>query len=64
MTPDELKSKKPADLKLHEKELREELFKLKLQRSMGQLDKNHRINEVRKNIARTLTVYNEKQKKG
>lgn len=64
MTPDELKAKKPADLKIHEKELREELFKLKLQRTVGQLDKNHRIKEVRKDIARTLTVFNEKRKKG
>ncbi len=64
MTPDELKAKKPADLKIHEQELREELFKLKLQRTVGQLDKNHRIKEVRKDIARTLTVFNEKRKKG
>jgi len=64
VTPDELKSKSPADLKIHEGELREELFKLKLQRSVGQLDKNHRIQQVRKDIARTLTVLNEKRKKG
>lgn len=64
MTLDELKSKNPSDLKLHQRELNEELFKLKLKKSMGQLEKNHQLKQVRKNIARTLTIYNQKVKKG
>ncbi len=64
MTPEELKSKSPADLKIHEQELREELFKLKLQQGVGQLEKNHRVKQVRRDIARTLTVLNLKVKEG
>ena len=63
MTPEELKSKTPADLKIHENELREELFKLNLQKSVGQLEKFHRLKELKKDIARTLTTLNQKTKK-
>ncbi len=63
MTPEELKSKTPTDLKIHESELREELFKLKLKQGVGQLEKNHRVKQVRRDIARTLTVLNQKLRK-
>ncbi len=63
MTPEELKTKSPADLKIHEKELREELFKLNLQKSVGQLEKSHRLKELRRDIARTMTILNLKNKK-
>ncbi len=60
MTPEELKLKTPADLKLHAKELSEELFKMKLKKGMGQLEKTHHLKQVRKDIARTLTALNQK----
>jgi large subunit ribosomal protein L29 len=39
---------------------REELFKLRFQHATAQLEKTHRIPEVKKNIARILTVLKEK----
>ncbi len=64
MTLDELKTKTPSDLKIHENELRTELFKLKLKQGVGQLEKNHLVKQARRNIARTLTILNQKSKKG
>ncbi|WP_300158039.1 50S ribosomal protein L29 [Solidesulfovibrio sp.] len=41
-------------------ESREELFKLRFQHATAQLEKTHRLREVRKDIARIMTVQNEK----
>ena len=43
-------------------ESREELFKLRFQHATAQLEKTHRLRQVRKDIARILTVQNEKQR--
>ncbi|KAF5035549.1 50S ribosomal protein L29 [anaerobic digester metagenome] len=40
-------------------ESREELFKLRFQHATAQLEKTHRLREIRKDIARILTVQNE-----
>ena len=40
----------------------EELFKLRFQHATAQLEKTHRLRQVRKDIARILTVQNEKQR--
>ena len=45
-------------------ENREELFKLRFQHATAQLEKTHRLRQVRKNIARILTVQNEKKRQG
>jgi large subunit ribosomal protein L29 len=37
-------------------DLREELFNLKIQHSIGQLENPNRLKEVRKDIARVLTL--------
>lgn len=37
-------------------DLREELFKLRAQRAVSQLEKSHRVKEVRRTIARLLTI--------
>lgn len=37
-------------------DLREELFKLRAQRAVSQLEKSHRVKEVRRTIARVLTI--------
>ena len=62
MTPNELREKNLKELAAVEKELREELFRLKMQNATGQLEKNHRLTEVRRDLARVLTIM--KQKKG
>jgi large subunit ribosomal protein L29 len=48
---------------LHEKEreLAEQLFALRLQKVTGQLEKPSRVRDVRKDLARVLTVLREKQ---
>jgi len=37
-------------------DLREELFKLRAQRAVSQLEKSHRVKDVRRTIARVLTI--------
>ena len=46
-------SKKLADLK-------EELFNLRFQHAINQLDNPHRIDDVKKDIARVMTVMRQK----
>ena len=41
-------------------ELKEELFNLRFQHAINQLDNPHRISDVRKDIARVMTVLREK----
>ncbi len=43
-------------------ETRRELFNLRFQHATGQLENTGQIKEVRKNIARFLTVLNQKQR--
>ena len=52
MTIDELNSKLG--------ELKEELFNLRFQLAINQLDKPHKITEVKHDIARVMTVLREK----
>ena len=42
------------------KELKSELFTLRFQNAINQLANPHRIGEVKKDIARVMTVLNEK----
>ncbi|MBQ9467543.1 MAG: 50S ribosomal protein L29 [Clostridia bacterium] len=52
MTPDELNGKL--------KELKEELFNLRFQHAVHQLDNPHKIEDVKKDIARVMTILHEK----
>ena len=45
-----------VELQVKGRELRLELFNLNLQKSMGTLEKSHRISQIRKDIARVETV--------
>jgi large subunit ribosomal protein L29 len=62
MRASELRDKTPAELREQEYELSEQLFALRLQKVTGQLENPSKIREVRKDLARVLTVLNEKQK--
>jgi len=53
--PSEIKEKKSEWAKL-EKEWREEIFRLSLKNSTKQLEKTHRIKEVKRDLARLLTL--------
>ncbi len=62
MKAKELRTKSLNELfKLLEEE-RKKLFDLKLEKSLGKLKQTHLIKITRKNIARILTIINEKNK--
>ena len=42
------------------KELKEELFNLRFQHAINQLDNPHKIEDVKRDIARVMTILNEK----
>ncbi len=42
------------------KELKDELFRLRFQNAIRQLDNPHKISDVKKDIARVMTVLHEK----
>jgi large subunit ribosomal protein L29 len=45
-------------------DLEEQLFKLRFQKSTGQIENPIKIREVRKDIARVMTVINQRQAEG
>jgi len=48
------------ELKKREQDLRKELFNLKFQQATGEIENPRRINAVKRDIARVLTVITEK----
>ena len=52
----------PDELAAEEKSLREEIWKLRLQRTTGQLSDPHKVKKTRKDLARVLTVRRESQR--
>lgn len=59
MKTSDLREMSPAKLAEHVEALREELFRLEMQKYTSQLDKPHRIRQVRRQIARSLTIAGE-----
>ena len=59
-----IREKNVVELETEVKELQEQLFKLRWQASMGQIQNPAKIREVRKAIARNLTVIGEKSRAG
>ena len=60
--PAELREKSESDLQVRERELREQLFKLRFQSSMGSSENPMKIRDVRREIARIETILNEKKR--
>ena len=56
----ELKTMTSAELDAKLKELKAELFNLRFQHAINQLDNPHKIDDVKKDIARVMTVLHEK----
>ena len=56
----ELKNLSIIELNDKLKELKEELFNLRFQNTINQLDNPHKIADVKKDIARVKTILNEK----
>lgn len=61
MDPKELRDLSVSELKGKHKQYKEELFNLRFQNAIGQLSNSGRIKDVKKTIARILTVITEKE---
>ena len=60
MKANELRKLSTEELVAKEKELKEELFNLRFQHAINQLDNPGRIEAVKKDIARVMTILAEK----
>lgn len=60
MKASELREKSAEDLNKELLKLREEQFKLRVQKSTGQLGQTHLLKQTKKEIARVKTLLNEK----
>ena len=61
MKAKELREMSSEELENKLKELKNELFNLRFQHAINQLDNPHRISDVKKDIARVMTVLREKK---
>jgi len=59
MRASQLREMTPEELEQKHRELLEEHFKLRFQAGSGQIDKPHLIGQVRRDIARVLTIKRE-----
>ena len=51
----------PDELKQREKDLDDQLFRLRIQKSMGQNEAGHKLKSLRRDLARVKTVLREKE---
>jgi large subunit ribosomal protein L29 len=61
MKPAKVREMGLDELRTKERELAEQLFRLRVQKSLGQLDNAIKLRETRRDIARVKTVLKEKQ---
>ena len=61
MKPSKVREMGTEELATKERELQEQLFRLRVQQSLGQLDNAIKLRETRRDIARVKTVRREKQ---
>lgn len=61
MKAKEIREMSSEELEKKLKELKSELFNLRFQHAINQLDNPHKINDVKKDIARVMTVLQEKR---
>jgi large subunit ribosomal protein L29 len=58
----ELRDKSADELNTRERELREQLFKLRFQRATGRMENPMKIREVKREIARIKTLMGERSR--
>ena len=51
----------PDELRLRENDMDDQLFRLRIQKSMGQLEAAHKLKALRRDLARVKTVLREKE---
>ena len=61
MKASQMREQTTEELQDKERDLAEQLFALRLQKVTGQLEKPHRVRQVRKDLARVLTLLHERQ---
>ena len=61
MKPSKVREMGTEELRTKERELQEQLFRLRVQQSIGQLENAIKLREIRRDIARVKTVLREKQ---
>jgi len=60
--PEKVREMSAGEVEAEEKKLQEQLFKLRLQKSLGQIDNALKIRETRRDIARVKTILGEKSR--
>ena len=60
----ELREKNENELDTRERELTDQLFKLRFQRATGSMENPSKMRQVRKEIARIKTLQNERKSEG
>ena len=60
MKASEIREMTGEELQKKLNELKEELFNLRFQHAINQLDNPHKIDDVKKDIARVMTILHEK----
>jgi len=58
----ELRDKSVDELNARERDLNEQLFKLRFQRATGRIENPNKIREVKREIARIKTLLNERSR--
>jgi large subunit ribosomal protein L29 len=61
MKASQFRDQTTEELRDRERDLAEQLFALRLQKVTGQLEKPARVRQVRKDLARVLTILRERQ---
>jgi large subunit ribosomal protein L29 len=61
LEPEKLRGMSSDELKREEKDLRDQIWKLRLQLSTGQLDNPQKVRAVRRDLARVLTAQRERE---
>ena len=62
MKPEKVREMSEGEILAEEKKLQEQLFRLRLQKSLGQIDNALKIRETRRDIARVKTILGEKSR--
>ena len=61
MKVSEIRELSVDELHIREKDLDDQIFRLRIQKSMGQLEAPARVRELRKDLAKIKTILSEKQ---
>jgi large subunit ribosomal protein L29 len=61
MKAEEIRELGVDELRSREKDLDDQLFRLRIQKSMGQLEAPAKVREVRKDLARIKTILRQKE---